>query len=48
MEEGEHRLGDQIQNTIENHLPSRGDDVCTVRETPSYWVESPDKGEVEG
>lgn len=35
MDDGEHGLGEQIQDAVEDHLAGRTDDVAAVSETPS-------------
>jgi len=48
VEDGEDGLGDKVEDTVEDHLAGRGDDVGTVSETPGDGVEGPDDGEEDG
>jgi len=48
VEKGEDGLGDKVEDSVEDHLAGRGDDVGTVSETPGDGVESPDDGKEDG
>jgi len=48
VEKGEDGLGDKVEDSVEDHLAGRGDDVGTVSETPGDGVEGPDDGEEDG
>jgi hypothetical protein len=48
VEDGVDGLGEEIEDTVEDHLGIRRDDVGTVGETPSDGVEEPEEGEESG
>lgn len=46
--DGEDGLGDDIKDTVKDHLAVSADDVATISKTPSDRVEKPDEGKVDG
>jgi hypothetical protein len=48
VEQGEDGLGDKVEDTVEDHLAGRSDNVGTVSKTPSDGVEGPDHGKEDG
>jgi len=42
-ESTEDRLGQDIQNTVEDSFGVRGNDVSTLRKSPGDWVEEPEE-----
>lgn len=45
MDHGEDWLGQDVEDTVEDHLRVGGDDVSTVRKTPGDWVKEPEERE---
>ena len=48
VEKGEDGLGNKVEDSVEDHLACRGDDVGTVSKTPGDGVEGPDDGKEDG
>lgn len=45
MDEEEDGLGENIEDTVEDHLRVGGNDISTIGETPGDGVEEPEEGE---
>lgn len=48
MNHGEDWLGEDVKDTVEDHLGVGGDDISTVGETPGDGVEKPEEREDKG
>lgn len=48
MDEEEDGLGEDIEDTVEDHLRVGGNDISTIGETPGDGVEEPKEGEDAG